>query len=286
MRGPVVSRLSVVALLLASCACSAGTDEPDRAGAGPQLQAASVYGRHSTVRGKVDVRIANEGEAPVEVERWQVRHPMFGDVAPVERPSTLVPDGVERIVPVPFGPARCDADDPAGAVVVLTVRADDGRREVAVPLVDREPGLLRAHRQACAVEALTATASVELVPPWVRDPDRPDALRTTLVLRRRTPGVVTVDEVRGNVLFSVEPPAAPPLGALPADRHEVRAPLVVRATRCDPHALIESKRSFTFPVQARLDGGEVTAVPVTVDAAGRAALQALLDDTCGAGPSA
>jgi len=286
VRGPAVSRLLVAALLVSSCACSGVADETGGAGAGPQLQAASVYGRHAAVRDKVDVRIANDGEDPVEVERWQVRHPMFDEIAPVERPSTLVPDGEERIVPVPFGSARCDVDDPAGAVVVLTVRADGGRREVAVPLADREPGLLRAHRLACAVEAVTAAASVELVPPWVRDPDRPDALRTTLVLRRRTAGAVTVDEVRGNVLFSVEPPARPPLVALSDDGQEARAPLVVRATRCDPHALIESKRSFTFPVQARLDGGEVTAVPVTVDAAGRAALQALLDDTCGAGPSA
>ncbi len=59
------------------------------------------------------------------------------------------------------------------------------------------------------------------------------------------------------------------------------APVRVRATRCDPHALTESKRSFTFPVFVALDGGEPARVEVTVTGADRDVLQALLDRTCG-----
>ena len=50
---------------------------------------------------------------------------------------------------------------------------------------------------------------------------------------------------------------------------------------CVLSKLIESKTSFTFPVFTALDGGEPVAVQVTADEQGKAALQDLLDRTCG-----
>ena len=59
--------------------------------------------------------------------------------------------------------------------------------------------------------------------------------------------------------------------------------MVVTATRCDRHAPIESKTSFTFPYLAAVDGAEPARLSVTAGADGRAVLQALIDDTCGTG---
>ena len=276
----------VLALLLLVPACGSDVDEPAAAPAAPEISAYSVYGRHSAVRGKVDLRLANRGPDVVQVERFQVRSPLFAEVAPYERPSELLADGEESIVPVPFGSPRCEVQDgaaaQAGAVLALVVRSGNQLREVTVPLVDREPGLVRAHRTACAIAAVTGTAAVELTGPWTRDPADPRRLLGRLRLGRTAPGRLAVVEVGSNILFSVRSASRRPLLVLEDGAQEASADLVLLATRCDQHALIESKTSFTFPVPATLAGREPTALQIRADEEGTAALQSLLDDTCGA----
>lgn len=267
-------------LLAAGCVSSPDDDTtgPALGPAEPQLSATSVYGRHAAVRGRVDVRLANDGEQPVEVETLRVEHPMFTPVPVLERTSTLPPDGRPRIVPVPFGDPRCGIDDPAGARVVVGVRAGQTVRQVAVPLADGEPGLLRAHRLACAVERVAEVVELELAG-WSSGPDLQGT--GTLSAVRRGAGQVVVTSVGGTILFSVEP-AAEPLLVLPDGAPDAAAPVRLRATRCDPHALTESKRSFTFPVFVALDGAEPARVELTVAGPDRDVLQDLLDRTCGA----
>src|SRR5688500_18982423 len=95
-------RTWVAACLLVLLVTACAGDEPDAEAAGEQaeLSAVAVYGRHAAVRGKVDVRITNEGRSEVVVESYQVRHPMFEVVPADDRSSRLPPDGRERIVPV------------------------------------------------------------------------------------------------------------------------------------------------------------------------------------------
>jgi len=278
-------RSGALALLLLAAGCGSDADAPPsaaQADSAPAISAFSVYGRHSAVRGKVDLRLANSGPDVVQVERFQVRSPLFTEVPPYDRRSTLVADGAERIVPVPFGSPRCDVQAGAGAVLALFVRDGDQLREVTVPLVDREPGLVRAHRTACAKEAVAGTARVELTGPWTRDPTRRRHLLGRLRLARAAPGRLAVGEVGSNILFSVRTASRRPLLVLEDGVREATADLVLRATRCDQHALIESKTSFTFPVSATLGDREPAALQVTADEQGTVALQQLLDDTCGA----
>lgn len=295
--GAAGAAAAAAALLLAGCGSDAagsdasGSDDPgSKSGSAalsaapsttpavqPGLSARSVYGRHAAVRGKVDVRIANRGPRELQVRRLQVRHPMFAQVPAYDRETPLPADGRERIVPVPFGAARCDVTGAGGAVVVLTLPD----REVAVPLRDGSPGLVRAHDMACAADAVTDAAVVELSD-WTRDGDR---VRADLRLRRTAAGRVVVTQVEGSVLFDIETAGTPALVLEDGD-DEASTEVVARATRCDPHARIESKRSFTFPVRTALGRGEPVPLPVTASDAGRAVLQALLEDTCGAGGSA
>ena len=278
-------RACALGLLLLAPGCASDPAAPTApAGPDPQIAAFSVYGRHSAVRGKVDLRLANRGPDVVEVERFQVRSPLFATVAPYDRPSELVADGQESIVPVPFGEPLCDVQDGSGAVVVLTVRTGDRLHDVAVPLVDREPGLVRAHRLDCERAAVTDTAAVELAGSWERDADG-RRLHGRLHLTRLAPGRLAVSDVVDSILFSVDAPPHRPLLVLDEGAPEASVDLVFRATRCDQHALIESKTSFTFPVSAVLGDGQAVVVPVTFDDQGRAALQSLLDDTCGARPT-
>lgn len=266
--------LAAAALVLLSGCGDAGTIAAEDLG----LSAVAVYGRHAAVRGKVDVRVDNDGPRPVSVEQLQIRHPMFAPLPPTSRQTRLPDDGDPRIVPVPFGEPRCDTTDDSGAVVVLGVRTERGLEDVVVPLADGEPGLVRAHRLACGAAAVRAAVDVSLGPPW--SPAPAGGLRTSLRLDRRGEGQVRVTELSGTILFSVDRRGDGDLLRLPAGQDASTVEVVVSATRCDPHALTESKRSFTFPVYASLDGAEPVLLQVTVDGDGRRALQQLLEDTC------
>lgn len=266
--------------VLTGCAPDAGGSQSAAPAAAeqPQLTAVAVYGRHAAVRGRVDVRIANHASGPVEIARYRIEHPLFEPVPVLERTSTLPADGRARIVPVPFGQPRCDADSGEGAQVVVGLQTDDGVRDVAVPLADGEPGLVRAHRLACAAEAVTEAVGLDLAAGKL---GADLILRTALVLQRRGPGDIAVTELGGNILFTVDAPAAAPLVALPDGSPSAQVEVQVRATRCDPHALTESKRSLVFPAFAAVDGGEPALVQLAVTPPAQAALQELLDRTCG-----
>lgn len=269
-------------LVLLATACSADQPAAEADGEQAGLSAVAVYGRHAAVRGKVDVRITNEGRSEVVVVSYQVRHPMFDVVPPDDRSSRLPPDGRERIVPVSFGEPLCEATEAEGAVAVLGVRSSEGVRELSVPLADGEPGLARAHRLACAAAAAQEAATFAFGPPWTTEqtPTGP-ALRTVLRLERQGEADVAVSSVGGNILFTLEAPAGDPVVALAPGADRAEAEVLIRATRCEAHALTESKTSFTFPLQVRVDGSEPSLLQVTVDDAGRAELQGLLDRTCG-----
>lgn len=282
-RGTVLrgARLLLVAVLLAVPACS--SDPDDAAGDQPTLSAVASYGRHAAVRGKADVLVSNSGDEPLRVLSWQIRHPLFERVPPSARESVVSADGVARIVPVPFGRPQCDRSDDDGAAVVLRVRDPDGaERDVVVPLADREPGLARAHRLACAAQRVTEAAVLDLVAPFERlvEDGRP-ALRTRLSLMRRGSGAVSVDldSLTGNILFTVDTAAGVPL-VLADDESSARTDVLIAATRCEAHALTESKTSFTFALFASVDGAEPAQVQMTVGNEARAALQSLLSDTC------
>jgi hypothetical protein len=97
---------------------------------------------------------------------------------------------------------------------------------------------------------------------------------------------VTVTELGGSILFSVAGTPAAPLVKLPPTAETAQADVVLLVSRCDQHALIESKTSFTFPLFAVVDDSEPARLTTTVSGPTRDALQALLDDTCGAARSA
>ena len=60
----------------------------------------------------------------------------------------------------------------------------------------------------------------------------------------------------------------------------LEVPVTVTATRCDVHALIESKRSYDFQTAVRLGDAELLTVTVQPGPRGRALLEQLLADTC------
>jgi hypothetical protein len=58
-------------------------------------------------------------------------------------------------------------------------------------------------------------------------------------------------------------------------------PMAITASRCDPHALIEYKRTFILSAYVALNGGERTRVDITAQGGARRALEELLRSCMG-----
>jgi hypothetical protein len=250
-----------------------------------RLTAVGTYDRHARVTGRVQVALANRGPAPVEVVRFQVRHPMFATVPAEDRESVLRP-GATAVRPLPFGAPRCDVTDDSGAVVVLGVRGGDGSAatvtEVTVPLAEGGPGLAAWHATACAAAAVGDVVEFELGPALAVE-DGGARLRTSLRAERTGPGEITVTGVGNSILFSVAPASGDPVLALPAAVDTAATEVVLTVARCDVHALIESKTSFTFPLQVAIGDADPVPVPVTAGDDVRAAMQEMLETGCDLG---
>lgn len=267
--------------LLAALVAGCGTDAP--APAEPvALTADVVETRAARSQAKVSAALANAGTAPVEVERLRLRSAAFEEVPATERAVTVPPGGRSGRFFLPYGPPVCDQD--TSAVLLVTVRTPDGARDVEVPVTDTEPGLGRLHQLACAAEEVTEQARLGFGERWQRvEQDGEQLLRTTLRLDRRGTQEVAVTRLDGNVVFSLAAAASSsPLLVLPEGQASAELPVEVRASRCDPHALTESKRELllSFASFARVADGPEAAVQLRVPPAGEAAVLQLMQAVC------
>ena len=259
--------VALLALGLVTAGCG-GRSVPDG------LRVGLEQSRDNENRHLLQVVLTNDGAQPVDVVRLQVRAPGFVDVPPTVR-EHAVPPGRRIAFPVAYGAADCARSGPAE--VVVGHRTADGLQEAALAVPTDDPLLPRLHARECALAELAETAEVAFAPGWQRVGD---AARGRLVLRRRgsdTP--VTLVSVEGTVVFTLRPGAALPVTLAGRDS-EVVVPVTVTASRCDAHALIESKRSYDFPWYTALGDAQPLYGTVRPEGAGQALLEQVLLDTC------
>ena len=261
---------------LAACGDAAVPAEP------VTLTADVVETRAARSQSTVSVALRNAGSAPVEVQRLQLRSRAFEQVPPTERPLTVPAGDASGRFFLPYGAPVCGEE--VSAVLLVEVRTADGDREGEAPVTDRSPGLGRLHELTCAAEAVTAQAGLGFGDRWERAAqDGEQLLRTTLRLDRRGEQEVAVTRLDGNVVFSLSAAGAgSPVLVLAPDQASAELPVEVRASRCDPHALTESKRELllSFPSFARAGDGPEAAVQVRVPPAGEQAVLQLMQDVC------
>src|ERR671913_8344 len=75
--------------------------------------------------------------------------------------------------------------------------------------------------------------------------------------------------------------ASPHTLAVSNDRPSASAPITITASRCDPHALIEYKRTFIFTASIQMDSAEPARVDIKAEGAARRALEDLLTSCLG-----
>jgi hypothetical protein len=207
------------------------------------------------------LELRNHGAEPVVVSGVRLVSPLFEAEPPADR-RTEVPAGDQRLVPLAFGPSVCPPGegDPVVEAVV------DGEA-VRLPLAERPAGLLADfHDLECAQAAVRDAVDLRFGDAWASLGPR-SAAGQILVEPREPDADASVESVRGNIVFSIEVTSASPR----------RLAVVVTATRCDPHALIESKRTFQYPVEVALDEGEPVWVVLEPEGAARATFERLLE---------
>lgn len=282
-RGARLAPALVALALLEGCGGSApAADVPDP-GSSVGLTGRVLQYRDDLARAVLQVELT--ADRPLDVESVVLDAPGFPAQPPTAVTAPLPPGGPVDL-PVPYGEPRC-TERPAPGSAVVVVRSAGTVHRVRVPLADSTDLLPRLHASGCAVQAVRAQAELSFSGPWTPGP-RPRTLTAPLRVRRLGgTATVTVPELGDNTIFTLRttpdgaalPPGVPVL-SLPPGTAEATVPLSVEATRCDAHALAESKRTTAFRVFVSLDGGPPVLVVVSPDAAGVEALVQFATDSC------
>ncbi len=296
----VPAALSAVVLLVAGVAIAAlmrrtppsgSTEVPAEA---LRLTAAVEQSRFEEARRRLTVVVRNDGSGPVRIEALALRAAAFAPLPEASRDSRIAAGGDRLAMIVDYGPARCDGPSQGPTEVAVRARsADDRPQELRLPLGSSAALLERLHRDECAVAAVRRAVDLRFADEWRPGPAADGSVfRGQLLVQRRPdadPAIaVSVTGVEGSVLFDVRPvggrasspaTAAPLLRLAPGETAAV-LPVELRAGRCDPHALIEANKRYTFPVRVALGADPPRHVPVEASPIGRAQLEERREQLC------
>lgn len=288
-RAPLIAALVVAAI----AGCSAPTPEPTpgphatTSGASQEGSASlpsivptaeAAYPRPLQADRIVEILVSAEGDGDAFVTGVQLETPYF-EPGPVSPTVVRVREGWPGHARVPLTRAVCPA--PAGTSVArvtvsATSRATGGSTTEAV-LTVADAALAEINR----VECLQRDALDAAQPSFgeLLDTDATQAQATLVFTRGVSNKPVAINGVKGNVIFTLQARDVALPVSMDSSAQRVEIPITVRASRCDPHAFAESKKTFVFGVWIQVDGREQF-VEFQPDPAWRATLQSLFD-ACG-----
>jgi hypothetical protein len=231
----------------------------------------------------LNLTVRSAGDREIRIRSIRLDSPRFEALEPQERNARLRENDPTVVMPLRFGQARC-GDEAEGAEGPAELIADVDGEEVRLPL-DEHPSDMLASLQAteCASARVFENVSLEFGDEW--DRTDPRTVEGTLTLTQREAGDrAVVDELVGNVIFNLGPTegSGSRLGlAVGDDRPSARIGVRIHAARCDPHALIEYKRTFTFSVRIRVGDGDPALVDVKAEGPSHRTLERLLEACIG-----
>ncbi|MGB0112555.1 MAG: hypothetical protein WBP59_05000 [Ilumatobacteraceae bacterium] len=284
------------AALAAATACADGAGGPssrpdahlDPAAsvpAGVDLEFVADYSRYLWHTRRLVVQTTNHGDTPVEVTHVALRTGHFTPLD-AEAKSTTIAPGARVDVQVDFGEVISCTDEPVGSTEVLV--------ELGAPSLDRPTSFLAEldprplddiRNRECARRQVTDAASIAFGPTTIVDTDDPTApspttMQTTLEIDRRAgTDPVVITSVQGSVIIALHAPdSGEPVARLGADDQHVSTPVELFIARCEPHAVSQSTLTWVLSAFVSVDGATPHKLPIDIDAAMHAELQAMIDD--------
>ncbi len=272
---------------------------PPSAAEAPTLVVDVEKPRYLVAERMVEVIVVNKGASPVRVEQIQLFGRLFKAQPPIAKDTLLQPDE-RKDLKVGYGRVRCGRQAPTSSepFVRLRVRASDGNQSRArLALPSPSPTLQRLHDTECGLLALREAVHVGYAQAWTRTGNTEGNAQGTLVLRRRASREpITLTGVGGNVIFTVtayvdDSPQRPQRDPQRPQRGSQRAlailrpgderltvPVAVAESRCDAHAVADSKKTFLLPLWLRVGAAEEQYLEVEVTGRGRRLLTDVISD--------
>lgn len=267
--------IAMAAIVVAACASGEAVESSD-------LVVDVENSRTAQVRGVLYARLVNEGDRPLEVTSLQLVDQRFAEVPATPKSTTVAPGGDPVVTPFEYGEAVCGEDVSGPATLAVTIASGGEAGEQVLPVAPAgEEALTRLHESTCRQRAATAAASIRFGPDW--QTTSPATARGRIVVERAaTDDEVAVEQAEGTVIFSLRVlgGTADAVVVLAEDQDLTEVEVEVSAARCDPHALIESKKTYSFPIWVRVGEAAATYLVLEPEGEARAAMEQLLEVGC------
>jgi hypothetical protein len=264
--------------LLVLTATGCGSGEPDAVDADSVITGLQVgigYPRVLQVDGtRLTVKFVNDSSVPLHVERLALRSPAFDELDAEDKDTTVRP-GRRVDIQIGFGDVRCDRDTAESAVEAHLVH---GATEWDGLLVVDDTRLRQIWADRCGALAIAEAVDLRFSAQFERLDDR--VLAALTVELADGAGDTRIEAMRGSVLLTIttDPDAGPPLATLSDGQPAATIPIEITVSRCEPHAVIESKKSFDFAVWVTTGEYEAEHVLVRPTGALRDELEAMIND--------
>ncbi len=285
-RAPAPAWALAVTMLLAALIAACSGDDPPAPAASPTTArptttvAAEPDGlrvhlgrtRLYDVRHQFDLMLANEGPAPIAVDTVQLESSLFETVEAQVRNTVVAPGVTELSMPLTYGAPRCEA---TSAVHAVRIRAGGVERSVPATVVP-DNALQVIWERDCAAASVLDAVGLRFGPDWT--PTSEETMDGVLEADLRRPGAtLSLTELRGSVVFAaIVPDRQDPVLMIDDDHPRARLPVTISAAGCEPHILIESKKTYVFTAYVRL-GSLATTVPLEIPVPERGPFDALLE---------
>jgi hypothetical protein len=272
-RRPLLALFAAAAVLLVGCGSTGGDTAATTATPAPAIHAEIARSRLFELQRELKLVLRNDEDEPVAIDSIRLESPLFEPAPTKDRHSELQP-GRAVSMPIPFGPSVCEATDDEPPTVVVSV-AGEAHRLTIVP--QPEDALTVLNGRECQIARIRAAADLGFGTDLTRSGDF--AVSTTLDLDRRQDGhSIEVPVVRSSVVFALRADAGgqPSVQIGPADDHD-SVGVTFTASRCDSHALTESKKTFIFVAFVSLDGAPAVRVELETDGELREVLEGFIE---------
>lgn len=231
----------------------------------------------------LQIAVRNESQTPVHFADVQLVTGSF-EVLPPHRVGSTLRRTPRTDFEISYGRARCPKDrlpEVAPAEVIAHLRVgDESLHEVRFPLQHPNPMLVKLLEQECTAFLVRQSADFAFGGDWKRAGDE---LHGSLVVTR-TGGQkpVTLQEIGDTTHYRVHPrKPGRPVAVLAPDRAELRIPIKLYPSRCDPHAFADAKQAFLFPVWVAVGDGDAQYLRFTPPKAMQSELLTFARDACG-----
>ncbi|PRX62743.1 hypothetical protein B0I32_112240 [Nonomuraea fuscirosea] len=260
-----IKPLLALTVLAAGCGSAQGTTPPPSpppAGPPAGVSVSLAQWRSDEPAHALQVAVRNTSETPVYFADVQLVTESFRTLPP-RRADAVIGKTERTDLPIPYGAATCSPgalpEVRPATVVAHVATGSEPPHKVVFDVPHPDPLLARLLRDECSEFLIKQAASIEFGPDWKQSGK---VMRGSLVVTRRGPGEVSLNDMGGTTHY-IATPRSRPMGLLKAGARRLEAPVELTPGRCDPHAFAEAKKAFQFPVRAAVDGGQERVVIVT-----------------------